>query len=172
MKNNSISNKSSNIIKKNIFKLSNAVFFISLSIFMKGNAVASTIVHSATDQNAVVGQMYLTGEKTNPCTPTGLVVGPNPYNYIALLFRPTEGAEGPTAPINQYWLRQSKAPVDTTMILYNGRFDPLKPALGYIAGNDDSNDHSTDVGSVLCGGRSNLCPSLKRNLTSGSFIQF
>ncbi|RVT91189.1 autotransporter outer membrane beta-barrel domain-containing protein [Sphingomonas crocodyli] len=119
--------------------------------------------------NSTVGTWSLsttnlsTSVLSNPST---LTVGSNVFNYAAIFFNPAETA--------RYTFNQTSAPVDTVMILYQGIFDPTRPGLNAIIGNDDTDpeDHQTfpTLGTPLCGGQESYCPQVEALLTSNQPI--
>ncbi|SDJ08838.1 autotransporter outer membrane beta-barrel domain-containing protein [Billgrantia gudaonensis] len=78
----------------------------------------------------------------------------------------------------EYLMGQSRAPVDTAMMIYRGVFDPERPGDGFVTGNDDytSQVDGSDIGGDLqaqglepeeCGRSARLCPALNLELDGG-----
>ncbi|NSY71855.1 autotransporter outer membrane beta-barrel domain-containing protein [Agrobacterium tumefaciens] len=134
-------------------------------------APAATLIYEVNKDNGATGVMRLSEGTLSGSVlsnPKNLKTGSNTFNFGAVLVRPTFGeAKTPVAPQQLYRFGQNKAPADTVMILYEGRFDSLKPGLGALVGNDDSSAHPSDVKMGGCSNSTSACPSIAYTVTAG-----
>lgn len=120
-----------------------------------GNAVYV----STTPQQATT---YLSGV-TSSSTQGGLAT--NPYKYATVAF--------PVSTAGTYTFGQSSAPVDTTLYVYHGAFNPANLAQNFVTGNDDYQSGIAPLASIPSGltmgtcNSTNQCPIVTSALGSG-----
>jgi VCBS repeat-containing protein len=97
------------------------------------------------------------------------VPGTNVRNYISTFFTATA--------TQSHTFGQNDSPVDTVMVLYNGRFNPASPGTGAIVLNDDTymEDHAAQGVTVSARGcgvdDQDFCPQVTVNLTAGQTVE-
>lgn len=139
------------------------------SPFFIHHAMADAILYQANSSNAVAGTVGLSQTNltaTVLTNPTQLSPGGSNYNYIAVLFRPTQSTS--------YKFGQTSAPVDTVMIFYRDRFSTTSPGTGALVGNDDTPaaTHQAVPGlagvTILCGSSAGYCPQVTYSVVAGN----